>query len=399
MLLRITDGSTTITVNNDGGSPTSPFVGAVYFPRDPGSADTVTESASVGFNGAVSTLRSNVNDIERMFHQASDRNAADVYVEYRPTDSGDIYRSPLTSASRVVWSEDKSARQMHDTNTSGEFAMILVRASYWEGPEATLGTGTIKNGTTSPYNALTLTAPAGTMPTPLNVEIINATGGSLSPIDYYLNVDAYVGMTGNQHLLTSSTTVSAVKIFEIPTAVLSKWAGRDAQIIVALASASPASFYMYAAGYTTIGSTFLEILRGNEHYVNDRKLINLGSLPIPPGAEANIDFGIGIGVYPTDTTTSISFVQIAPAENAVNLRQVGYNINNGGGVYEDGQQRRAYSVASSNKYEIVSRSGGPLLAYPDQTNRLHLLFDEGTTFTASDSMTLTATARPRRATI
>lgn len=399
MLLRITDGITTITLNDDGGPESVPFVGAVYFPRDPGGADTVTETASVGFSGSVASLRININDVERMFSQASNRNAPDTFVEYRPTDDGDIYRSPLTSDSRIVWSEDKSARQMGQTTTSGELGMLMVRAAWWEGPVTTLANGTTKNGTASPGNYLTLTAPAGTLPTPIKVQIINAAGVSLSPVDYYLNVDTYIGMTANQHLLTSSVTVGAVKVFEIPAAVLLQWAGQDAQIIVAISTSSPTDFYMYANMYVTIGGTYLQVARGGDHYISGRKLIDLGSLPLPPGGDANINVAIGIGVYPTTVTNTITFVQIMPADNAVNLRQIGYLIAVGGGVVEDGREGRSYSIASGNKYEIVRRSGGPLMAYPDRTNRLTLLFDEGSAFNATRNMTVTVTARPRRGTI
>lgn len=399
MLLRITDGTTTITFNDDSGTPTTPFVGAVYFPRDPGSGDTVTETTDIGFNGAAATLRTNINDVERMIRQASNRGAEDVFIEYRPTDSGDVYRSPITSDSRIVWSDNKSARQMHQTNTGGELAFIIVRASWWEGPSTSLGSGTILNGTTSPYNAITLTAPSGSLPTPLVVTVANDTGGALSPIDYYLTLDTFVGMTTNEHLLTSATTVGALRIYDVPTGVLTKWAGQEAQIIVAITSASPSSFYMYAAAYVTIGAVNLEVLRGNEHYVDDRKLVNLGSLPIPLGEVADIDYAIGIGVYPTDTTYTLSFVQITPAENAVNLRQIGYSISDGSSIVEDGRERQAYHSAAGNKYEIVRRSGGPLMAWPDKTNRLHVLFDEGSVFTASRQMIVSATARPRRATI
>lgn len=400
MLLRVTNGTTTVILNDNSGSPTTPLAGAVYFPRDPGSQMYVTETARVGFAGSVATLRTVANNLERLFAEASDRNAPDVYVEYRPTDSGDVYRSPLTSDSRVVWPEEKGARQMATTTSGGEFAAIFVRANYWEGPEAELASGTIKNGTTSPYNILALSDPGGTMPCPLSLEVINATGGAISPIDFYFNVDAYVGMTTNQHLLTTPTSVGTgggtVYLFSVSATVLAKWAGRDAQLILALSTAFTG--YIYAAAYTTISGVYQEVYRGSERYISGRKLINLGSIPLPPGAQANTSFAVAAGVYGA-STLSTSFLQIAPAENALNLHQIGYATADGTGVFEDGIERRAWAGTVGTRYEIVRRSGGPLLAYPGRSNRLHMLFDEGSNFTATRDMTVTVNARPRRATI
>lgn len=396
MLLRITDGTTTVTIHDDSSSPTTPLLGAQYIPL-PGSGMYATETAQVVWSGAVSTLRSVTNDIERLFAQASDRHAdAETFVEYRPTNSGDIYRSPLTSDSQLVWPDDRLRRQMSATNATGEFALVLARENYWEGPETQLATGTIKNGTTSPYNVLSLTAPAGALPTPLTVSVINASGASISPTDYYLNVDAYVGMTTNQHLLTGPTTVGLadgrVYLFAVSSTVLGKWLGRDAHLTLALSSSFTG--YVYAAVYTTLGGVYAEVYRGSERYINGRSLIDLGSVPLPPGGRANTNVAVAAGVYDT-ATLSTSFMQIAPAENALKLHQIGYITANNTGVYEDGREQEAWAGTSSTRYEIIRRSGGPLLAYPDRTNRLHVLFDEGSNV-VERSMTVTATARPRR---
>lgn len=401
MLCRLTDGTTTVTLHDDSGSPTTPLVGAVYFPLDSGNGPLISETARVIFSGAVATLRSVTNDIERLLARASDPYAdLDTYIEYRPTDSGDIYRSPLTSDSRIVWSEDRTLRQMGATNTTGEFALVLVRENYWEGPEATLGTGTIKNGTTSPYNILALTAPAGSLPTPLIVEIENASGTALSWRNFYLNVDAYVNMTTNQHLLSQSgstaITGGTVYRFDVSSSIVDKWAGRDAQLVLALSSSFTG--YIYAAAYIYHSSVYTEIYRGQERYVTAGRLIDLGSLPIPPGGNANASFAVAVGVYDA-ATISASFLQIAPAEHALHLQQLGYSIADGFAVFEDGRERQAWANSSALRLDIVRRSGGPLLAYPDRTNRLHLLFDESSNFIATRDTTLTVTARPRRRTI
>lgn len=401
MLLRVTNGTTTVTLDDNSGSPTTPLLGAVYFPRDPGAQDMVTESARVAFSGAVATLRGVTNDIERLLREASDPNAPDVYVEYRPTDSGDVYRSPLSSDSRLTWSEVKAARQMQSTSTSGEFTLVIVRANYWEGPEEELGSATIKNGTTSPYNIVALTAPSGTLPAPLSIVTENAAGATITARSYYFNVDAYVGMTTNQHLLTSPTTSGitggTLYIFDVPYAVLSKWGGRDAHVMLALSSLFTG--YLWVAVYSTIGGVYAEQYHGAERYIAAKELIDLGAVPLPPGGRANTSVAVVVGVY-DPSSLSVSFLQIAPAANGLQLHQSGYNTPVDWGVAEDGIEREAWFGITSTRYDIVRRVGGPLLVYPDRASRLHVLFDEsGGSFVETRGTTVTATVRPRRATI
>ena len=394
MLLRIES----VTLQNNAGTPTAPFVGVTYFPRYPGGdQDTVTETIQAFFNGSTSTLVSLVNDIENDLDRAGDPGEDPIYLEYRAGDSGTIWRSPIVGG-RVVWSDDIRERSIAATTATGQLSIIVERRAYWEGAESTIGSGTVKNGTASPYNALTLSTISGTLPAPISVNIDNA-NGSINTRNFYLNIDNQVGLTTNQQFLTSSTTVGALKIFSVSSSVLGKFAGQDAQIIAGIASASVSQYYMYSALYTTIGGVYQELMRGKERYVNGGELVELGSLALPPGGNANADFAVAVGVYPTSVTYTMSFVHIAQARHALHLIQPAYTLSSTAAIQEDGTNETAWMENGGSTYELIRRSGGPLMVYPGKTPRLHLLWDTTAGLVTTESMSLTVTYRPRRKTI
>lgn len=405
MLLRITDGTTTITLNDDDGTATAPLVGARYFPRDPGNEATVTETADVVFDGSNSVLKTQVNHIERLLAQASQFKRPTVYVEYHHGITGYTQRSPLVGG-RVVWNEERIWRQVYASPTTGELAVIWERANYWEGPDTFLALTSLRNGNATPYNSVTFT-PEGTLPAPLRVQMTNNNGIGLWTDKFYLTVDHILGLGSSESFLAGGTTVWSEAIdhdtrlftLPIPDSLLTKAQGEEMQVLAAFSVLS-SGLYLRASLYTSIGGIYQRVAAGNEREVGFKRLLNLGTLPVPPGGKATTDMALVLSGYmASGGSATLEFVQLTPARHAVELTQIGYQLTNGDAILEDSLNEQAYYTDGGNQWDIVQRSGGPLLAQPGVTNRLHLLFDEGISINPSRSMLVNVNYRPRRATI
>ncbi|MCB0104443.1 MAG: hypothetical protein KDE53_00985 [Caldilineaceae bacterium] len=404
MLLQLTDGTTTIILNNDSGTPTAPFVGARYFPRDPGTGATVAESIQVAFSGSNSVLKTQANIIERLLLQATTSHLPTVYLEYHHGITGNTHRSPIIGG-RVTWSDERPMREVYQGNAFGEFTVIVERENYWEGPDSYLGFTMIRNGNSSPYNFISLSDIQGTMPAPLRVQMTNNNGTALATSRFYLTVD-HIGLSSNEHLLAGGTATWSEAIdhdmrlvtMPIPPSYLTKAAGDEIQVIAAFTDLLASNIYLRANIYTTISGIPILSKAGNEVKPGlFDKLINLGTLPIPPDGVATTDMALVLTAYcATAGSLNLNFAQITPARNALALRQTGYNLVSNAAIVEDGEQ--AYMLDGSDKYGVIHRSGGPLMVQPGRTNRLSILFTE-ISFNASRTLLVNVNYRPRRATI
>lgn len=410
MLLRITDGTTTITLNNDGGSVSTGLIGARYFPIT-GDGETTTEPITVAFAGTSSNALSSIREIKRLLSDAKVRQTemgnARVYLEYQISSSDSVYRSEIIDG-RDDWGESKQLRQIYESDVAGELTLFIERLDWWEASASvSVGSATIRNGNTSPYNIVTLSTIPGSLPTPLSIECVNAAGATLNARSFYLNVDAFAGMTTNQHLLipstatvswTGSTTHSSI-LYALPLSatILSKLAGKSINVIAAFSSIT-SGIYLRAGLYSSYGGVYAPLNTANEQYVvSSRTMFDLGTLEVPKVATGGLV--VVITAYATVTgSATLSFAQVAPSSNAMKL-EAAYTMAVGEKVGHDAIEDVAYFVSGGVNYPTVRKSGGPLFAYPGRTNRLHLLFDEHGSFNASRQMTVTVACRPRRRSI
>lgn len=409
MLLRITDGATTVVIHNDGGSTDDGLLGARYFPST-GDGDVATETITVVYGGSSSAVLEAIRDIKRLLSDASVRQSqpgnSRVYLEYQINSSDDVYRSEIVSGGDS-WGDTKQLRQIYDSTVAGEFAVIIERMDFWEGPSSTIASGTIRNGTTSPYNALSLSDVPGSLPTPLSFTIENASGASVNGRNFYLNLDAFAGLTTNQHLLTPSTaTVSWTDStnhsnlsypLSLSSAMTAKLAGKSINVVAAFSSI-PTGSYVRAGLYLYYDGVYTLLNAAHEQYVHSSAaLYNLGNLEIPKVTTAGLV--VGVTIYSTVTSSAtMVFAQIAPSANAMDLDSA-YIWGTGEKLGYDAVENTPYYAVGSSNYSIVRASGGPLMAYPGRTNRLHLLFDESSAFNATRQSTIVVSCRPRRRTI
>lgn len=399
MLLRITNGATTVILNDDDGTPAVGLSGVRYIPAE-GEGATVTETIDVVFNGVSDAIIDALTAVRAMLAEATE---TPVYIEYAAIDAFTPWRSKIESG-RLVWSSDKSLRQFNPTYTVGEMAIVITRQDFWEGPSTILADGAnIRNGFASPYNGVTLGNMAGDQPTPLKVEV--QTSASVSPNFVYLNIDSFAGLTSNQHILTtgggakswtSATHNNLTWIMPIPEVTIAKLAGRDVNVMAGF-SALPNGVYLRATLYSQIGGLYLPIDNGGEKYTADRKLHNLGTVHFPKLINGNLVLILTI-YMPTAGSANLAFAQLTPAAHGLRLGIAG-NWLSGDIVTHDGAEKAAYYDNGFAFYPTVTPEGGPLMAWPNRTNRLYALFDEVGSMNTTRQMLITVTARPRRKTL
>lgn len=409
MYLAITDGITTVVINDDANTPDTGLAGARYFPRDPGTDVTVTETAEVVIAGDVSPIRTTVNKIERLLKQAAayqtNKVLAPVYIEHNPVYAGGtVYRS-LLYGGRVTWSDERKLRQVVNT-TAGEISVIFTRDNFWEtASEQAIGFSLIRNGSASPGNGIGLNPPNGALPMPIRVTMTNQSNPDMWAQKYYLFMD-HSGISGTENFLAGGTKTwfglmnhnEVMFASAIGASLLGKLQGQEVHILGAFSALSPSNMYLRASLHSYIDGVYWPIAYGNEVWTNGKKLINFGTLTIPHNA--TIDLRIMItGYTETAGSATLTWLHIAPAADSVELTQIGDQLRAGDAIVEDGPNKRAYYTDFTNEFPLIRRTGGPLLVYPGLTNRFYMLFDEDTAFNASRTMFINVNYRPRRATI
>jgi len=401
MILRLTNGTTTLVLHSDSGTPALGLYGVRYFPTK-GDGNEVTETIDVVFSGVSDSALSAMSTVQRLIAEAA---TVPVYLEYSLVPGGTVYRSPIVSG-RVVWSTERQNRPVWDTTTTGECAIILTRGDFWESTtETTLNDGfSITNGTASPYNAVTLGSVGGDLPTPISVELQSNNASDLLTRNVYLNLDSFAGLTANQHLVTSGADAKSwgagltynqlLWTLTPSSTVVAKLAGKAVSIIAAF-SVLPSDMYLRAALYSLYDGVYQQIATGVEQYANGQLLINLGTLQFPAAAHSGLVVVVA-GYRAAAGSATLSFVQLMPAKGGVRL-----DVTHEWKFQETIIYRPDTTFYDSGlgQYSNVSRAGGPLMAWPGRTNRLSVLAGESAAFNASRQTIVTVKARLRRSTV
>lgn len=424
MLLRLTDGTTTLTLSGAG-----TYLGATYFPTSQAGADRITETVPVILEGTETAIRGAVNDIEQLFAAARTRQrnlTPRVYVEFRPTDSGDIFRAEIFDGA-AVYDQDPAKRSLYNTVSTVQVAVAWTRRAKLQGPEEEVylsgPSQTERLGGVTTYNNDNATATAanwfqaaanrikGTQPAPIRLRITNASGAGLPWRNFHIGNNVYsspasadVWLLGSEAVSgaaanwTSGTTHSSLAwIFPLSATLLAQTQGRTFRVLAAFTGAVGTNGYLLAHVGPYIGSTFIKQHTTVGERLAGNQLLDLGELPIPPGGYNVANAGAALVITARGTGSgggTIDFVQLMPTDSYRKLEQIGYTASNGDAIEDDGIEGGAVAILSGTRNGIVSAAGEPLMVYPERINRFHFLFDEGGNFTAGRQVTVQAWYRP-----
>lgn len=435
MLLRLTDGTETVTLSGDGAA----ILGCAFVARPPKDSLTpVAEDARVILEGTAAAILTATQQIERLFAVARADHSSNlaVYVEHQREGDTAVYRAQIRDG-RLLWSDEPIRRQLFAAATAVEVVVAWERDPWWETADETdAGTAHIYNGDTvgepdvgdwlgpggpptysaafaadegdNAYNAAEWTNIAGVLPTPAHLQITNNDGAAISLKRLYIANDIYARFDGSQHYIASGSAASWTGSSTHATArwTLTPTAGQIAKMVAAggvrllgvFASAS-AGIYVRAALYqNTPGSVLVEAWRGPETLtVSGRLVYDLGFMPVPPDATTFGDWRIVLSVYAGATgSANLDFLQLCPGKELIVLDAATAVSWADSAVVDWWGDERYGAVAG---YHGTLLASGRLLLQPERPNRLMIIAESATGVDVTVPLTVGVKYRPRRATI
>lgn len=419
MLLRLTNGTTTLTLSGAGS-----YIGATYFPQSAASDERMTESFPVILEGTESAIRAAVNAVDTLLRgagQGRERGAV-VYVEFRPTDSGEIRRSEVFDGF-CNWSQAPAERSLYNTVSTVRVVVTIERLSTWQGPEAELPlssavtaerTGGVTvydddNGGTPNWCAVAGANVLGTRPAPVRLLITNASGAGLAWRNFHVGVNAYsdpanadLWLLGSEAALGASASwVAGVNhespewLFSLSTTLLAQTKGRTFRVLAAFDNLSDTANVRASVG-AYIGSVYLASQVGRER-VGTRDLIDLGEFSIPPGGYGVVNAAAALVLTVRSSANGsgvLDFVMLMPTDSYRRLEQTGFTAANNTTIVDNGIDGGAYLLSGSSRYPIVRTVGDVLRVHPGRDQRIYILFDEDGNFVPGRQMTVRAYYRP-----
>ena len=412
--LAITDGTTTVSL-----SGTSPVMGCTFWPQTAqyrnGEWQQVTEDAEVNLRGTAATIRATVASIEMLLQAAIRRQETGmgprVFVTFAPL-SETAYRSEVFEG-RVVWSTDPGLRRLGDTNPTVRIDVIWTRAPGWDGDLTQISLSA--NGQSASTSARTITNdPAngnwvqmaaaqvtGDMPTPVMLELTNATGGAQAYRKLFVNVNAYSDPANLVHYLQGEAVVSGgtptvdgtssggsmLAVTVVPTPATYQWTlpqadmqrtkGRRARIVARLAR-NDAAIMVQPKILDGAGAQVL--WTGDEIAVpltsNDDTLQDFGIVPLPPGGYGATYAAHRLGlVFRGASQLSLDVMQLTMVDAFCRLDLNNISVANAAALVLDGIEGRNYISASSVWTPLATSYGGPLLLQPNTLQRIHVLYE------------------------
>ena len=416
MLLRLTDGTTTLTLSGAGA-----YLGATYFPSG-GGDERVTESVPLVLEGTEAAIRGAVQAVQAMFERARGREkslSARVFVEYRPTDAGDIYRSEIFDG-YASYSQVPAERMLSGTLNTVRVVVSWERADQWKGPEAELplassvhtertGGVTVTGSAGVNYATISAANVKGTRPAPIRLRVLNASGGAVSWRTLHVGLNAYSAPTSADLWLLGSEAVGGASaswsagvnhnsltwLIPFTATLLGQTQGRTFRILAAFDSITSTANVRASVG-SYVSSVYVPTRYGSER-TTLRELIDLGEFAVPPGgySVANAAAAMAITVRSAFAGSAVlNFVMLMPTDGARRLEQIGFSTANGAGVEDDGIEGGAYAVSGSSRYPIVAAAGDGVRVHPGRDQRLYVLYGEDGPWVAGRVMTVQAWYRP-----
>lgn len=441
-VLSITDGTTTLPLS------TAPAMLQYYVPQTPklneaGRFQPVSENVELLLYGAnVQAVEAALNSLESMRLSARRRRVTGagprVYLQYQPI-GGALGRSEVREVEvrlgrnamtaygqaklpvqllveRVPW-WDEGRAQIPLSNGNG--ANNTAGLTVWMRDDATAGQDN--------WADIAQGAVAGVLPSPLEIQMRNLSGGARAYDNFYIANNAFApsmahileaenrnngagavvanAAYGNGNYLRMTGASNHFATWALPAALLSATAGRYLRLMARFASYSAgAKIYVRAElrdyyGLVTLARTPYETVLGPE----DANIADLGLLPLPPGGySSNWAQNTLCLFFRADSaiTVELDYLQLTPADELCyrHIEQRGMSVAANDWIVDDGIEGLQYLIEGGANHPIFTEHTPPLHVFPGVAQRLLFLHD-GPDTAANWKLGVKAFYRPRRLTI
>lgn len=317
-----------------------------------------------------------------------------------------------------------------------EYTLFITRKFYFEGPEKELElsnsltsatTGGIEiwnhsDGGEDNYVAIAAAQVGGTLPTPVKLTLTNINGSSIGYRNLYLSTNAFSDPTNFTHIIegesresgygtvTSSGTSSNGNynlygftgtgeiVFALSDTLLEQTQGRWFRLLTRFVSWSGTNVFVTpeirdATGLVTLWTGTEKLLGTSSTNIQD-----LGSVPLPSGPSNTVysDMTLVLKVRATGSgQVNIDFIQLTSLDSYQYVIQRGLNIPNDGVITFDGIE----GIIHSNGQTIYSNRVGPLYVFPGKNQRIYILYDTSSGSAIAHTAEIQAYIRERRLTI
>lgn len=419
-VLSITDNTTTVSLTTSGVfltqyTPAAPNItGAPNYDYEP-----VTETIELmPYAGNTSALQAVVNGIDWLLEKARLRqenvSEPQVYLQLQVDGESDTYRSEilygrleLQDGAMAVWGNYQIPARLH-----------ITRRPYWEGPRTELSISTSGNSAGTGGKPITNTAAnwiqiasaqvGGVLPTPIELALTNNGASGVGYSNFYMGVNA----TSSPSTFTNSYSGGSTTL----SLVSGIYTG---QITVAISAAQMAltrgkPFKIFARFTTQTASVYckpilrdvnnlMPLVEGDEVYMPlssaGTRWIDFGSLPLPPGGYSTAWTDTNLNFYfrsSSAASITINVARLLAMDSYQYIVQRGFTVGSGSVMTFDNIEYLFHQQGQSI-YSV--RTEKPLMIFPNTTQRVNIMFDEGSSSDTAKTLSVQAYYRKRRLTI
>lgn len=316
-----------------------------------------------------------------------------------------------------------------------EASLIIERPNRWEanseteialsaqGQAADVGGRNVNNGANS-WVQIAAGAIAGSIPTPIRLQLQNTTGASraYSEVHVALNADfgdqefayfvegeSFSGGTvannaacSNGQARQAIVNTAATLTYTLPAAQMQMARGGMFTVLARLQSVSAVGVSVRLE--LRVGG--VTVWRPNEPKGIIRltpQLVALGTVPLPPMPWTLANAGdLTLAVIfssAASRTVLLDYVALLPASDYRLLSMQGYSLGNSGGIYDNGIDGWAGAGFSTGVFPVVSAWGKPIMLRPNTRQRLYIFQQTGADALVPDTFSVRAFYRPRSLTL
>jgi hypothetical protein len=369
-----------------------------------------------------------------------------VWVKYRPSASGDTYRSEILYGKIEPVKETGSSA--HWADVAIQVLIVWRRRFYWEGAEAELplanGNGSGTGGRTiynhddgdagdDNYVAIDGDDVEGVISAPIRLEMTNTYNVSARDYRFYVGLNAFSYPGSLDHILeaedaayVNGTTPASGSASGGYYAALS-WGGDTETLLIrwalstSLLSACAGNYFRLLARFTSnptsgikitpkitfpTGTPLTVVGESQEASLNTRELQDLGALQIPPWLVGETDLmGVDLCLYGRNTgggSLNLDFVQLTALDGWRRLVPQGYGAAYLRRVVDDGIDGKLWvdTGASTDRAGYYIGYGRQIHVWPGRDQRLYVLVsDDSGDAEIERTHSLRAYYRPRKLTV
>lgn len=417
--LSLSDGTTTVSLSTSGVfmtqyTPSAPNVtGAPNFDYE-----TVTETIELTpYGSSTSTLQAVINGIDRLLEEARSRQENNseprVYLQLQVDGESDTYRSEILYG-RLELQENALAVW---GNYQVPARLYITRRPYWEGPRTELSISTSGNSagtggkpiTNSANNWIQIanTQVGGVLPTPVEIQLTNNGGSGVGYRNFYMGVNATSGTSlthsysgGSVSLSLSSGVYTGQITIAISAAQMALTKGKPFKVLGRFTSQSAS---VYCKPILRDVNNLMPLIEGDEKYMPvasaGTQWVDFGSLPLPPGGYSTAWTDTNLNFYfraASSASITLNVARLLAMDSYQYIVQRGFTVDAGDVMTFDNIEG-LYHQAGQSIYSV--RTEKPMMIFPNVTQRINIMFDEGSSSDTTKTLSVRAYYRKRRLTI